>query len=88
MIALAEAGRVSIEWLIGSESASAGRKSVDVALLKQSIEAAEKGLAEMELEGLSAGTKAAIIADIYKKYSEGRRKPGRRKVIKIIKSAA
>ena len=85
-MALAEAGQVDVEWLIGV--AKNRLWSLDVALLRQSIEGAEEGFAELELEGLSARTKAFIIADIYETYGRSQRKPERDMVIEIIKLSA
>ncbi len=87
LVALASAAGVSIEWLATGKG-NRSRTAIDLTLLKWSIEAVEEGLVDLELEGISLETKVEMIADTYEMYRKDRRKPERRKVIEIIKSAA
>jgi DNA-binding phage protein len=87
-IGLAAACEVSLDWLAGRTGRVALRAPIDKALLKESVESAQEGFAELELEELPASTKAEIVADIYETYSGERRKPQRRKVMEIIRAAA
>ncbi len=88
-VGVAVAGGVSLDWLAGRSGRISLAAPVDPALLKFAGDDAREGFEELELEdSLSVATKAEIIADIYGMYQRDRRRPDRRKVIAIIKSAA
>ena len=87
-IGVAAACEVSLDWLAGRVGRVSLSGPIDKGLLKESVESAQEGFAELELERLPMSTKAEIVADIYEMQRKGRQKPPRRKVMEIIRAAA